>query len=146
MPKLYIPNTYKFTDLFQRFCFKVLEQEQGRMKAVHAGLYMYIVNLNRKLKWNRKFGLPTKDAMKFLGIKSDDTYYKLRNELIGFGLMEMLEPSTSKNQSSVFTLHTKRLKEFSRAEWLKEIWGDKTSADFQPKSDTEAQNCSKKSH
>ena len=146
MQKLYIPNYYKLTDLFQRFCFKVLELEQGRMKAGHVGIYMYIVNLNRKLKWNRRFGLPTKEAMKQLGIKSDDTYYKLRDELIGFGMIEMLEASTSKNQSSVFTLHTIRLREFSHAGWLKEVWGDKTTAEIQPKLDVKAQNRSKKSH
>ena len=146
MQNIYIPKNYRLTDLFHRFCFHILEQEQGRMKAAHVGMYFYLLNLNRKMKWNRNVGVPTAKAMKMLSIKSDDTFYKFRDELIGLGLIELVHASTSKVRASVFTLHTKKLGEFSKAEWLKEFCDDRTSAENQPKPDVKVQNRSKKEH
>ena len=120
-----IPKDFVLLNLHTNFCWHVLAQEnaddKSTMKASHIGLYLYIVNLNRKIRWDRRIGLPTTKTMKALGIKSDDTYYKLRNELVVFGLLELKSKSTKRSQASIFTLDTARFQRYKSELRNKEI-------------------------
>ncbi len=124
-----IPKDFLLLNLHTNFCWHVLSLEnagdKNTMKAAHIGLYLYIVNLNREIKWDRRIGLPTAKTMKALGIKSDDTYYNLRNERVGFGLLERISKSSKKSQASIYTVDTARFRKCKSALSMKktiELW------------------------
>ena len=63
----------------------------------HVGFFVFLMEKNRRLKWCETFGLPRKDTMKILEIRSRRTYYILFEEMKLLGLIEVKEASDSHN-------------------------------------------------
>lgn len=68
------------------------------IKPNHCALYFFTIEHCNRLGWKKKFGLPSTMAMEAIGIKSHNTYSKTLNDLVEFGLIEMIQHS--KNQYS----------------------------------------------
>lgn len=68
------------------------------IKPTHIAIYSFAIEHCNRLGWKQKFGFPTSMAMEATGIKSYSVYKKHLDDLVGFGLIEMVE--VSKNQFS----------------------------------------------
>lgn len=74
------------------------------IKPTHCALYAFIVEHCNRLGWKKKFGLPTTMAMEALGIKSYNTYINCLNNLVEFGLIEMIEKSKNQYSANIVAL------------------------------------------
>jgi hypothetical protein len=83
---------FKLTRAFWDFAFENPE----KIKPNHCALYLFIVEHCNRLGWKKKFGLPTEMSKEAIGIRSYNTYIQTLNELVEFGLIELIEKS--KNQ------------------------------------------------
>jgi len=73
-------------------------------KPIHHAIYFHALNLNNSLGWKKVFGLPTTMAMESLGIGSYKTYIKALDELIDWGVIEMVKKSYNHHNSNQVTL------------------------------------------
>ena len=80
-------------------------QNQPEMKPAHIALYLYLVELNNKLRWCHSIGVPTAHTMKMLRL-SKPTYLKLISDLQRFGLIHCMCKSKNQSTASTFTLRT----------------------------------------
>ena len=90
-----------------KFCWHTMSV-QKEMRLTHVGLYMYIVELNNKLRWPGIFGLPTGHTLKTTKL-SKPTYFKLLNDLESYGMIKTIKKSKNQSQASVFTIQTDSL-------------------------------------
>jgi hypothetical protein len=74
------------------------------IKPNHCALFAFIVEHCNRLGWKHKFGLPTTMAMEAIGIKSYNTYINTMNELVDFGLIEMIERSKNQYSANIVAL------------------------------------------
>ena len=85
-------NGYELSKIWYSFC----RENSDRVNPNHHALFFWIVEKANNLQWPQNFGLPTDEAMFFLGINSYKTYIKALRELVDFGIIDLL--SESKNQ------------------------------------------------
>lgn len=90
-----------------KFCWYAMSV-QKQMRLAHVGLYVYIVELNNKLRWPGIFGLPTGHTLKATKL-SKPTYFKLLNDLESYGMIKTIKKSKNQSQASVFTIQTDSL-------------------------------------
>lgn len=91
---------FKLTRNFWDFSFENPE----KIKPNHCALYLFIVEHCNRLGWKRKFGLPTTMAKDAIGIRSYNTYIKTLNDLVEFGLIEMIEVSKNQYSSNIVAI------------------------------------------
>lgn len=91
---------FKLTRTFWDFTFENPE----KIKPNHCALYLFIVEHCNRLGWKRKFGLPTTMAKDAIGIRSYNTYINTLNDLVAFGLIEMLEVSKNQYSSNIVAI------------------------------------------
>lgn len=85
-------NGYELSKIWYSFC----AENSDRVNPNHHALFFWIVEKANTLQWPQNFGLPTDEAMHFLGISTYRTYIKALRELIDFEMIELVEES--KNQ------------------------------------------------
>jgi uncharacterized phage protein (TIGR02220 family) len=76
-----------------------------KISANHAALMFWLIELNNKLGWKKKFGLPTVHSMEALGVKSYNTYIKILNDLIEWGFVELIEKAKNQYRSNIISLN-----------------------------------------
>ncbi len=85
-------NGYELSKTWYQFC----GENSQAINTNHHALFFWIVEKANRLQWADTFGLPSDEAMHFLGINTYKTYIKTLRELIDFGFIELV--SESKNQ------------------------------------------------
>ena len=88
---------FKLTRAFWDFAFENPE----KIKPNHCALYLFIVEHCNRLGWKKKFGLPTEMSKEAIGIRSYNTYIQTLNELVEFGLIELIEKSKNQYSSNI---------------------------------------------
>jgi len=88
---------FKLTRSFWDFAFENPE----KIKPNHCALYLFIVEHCNRLGWKKKFGLPTTMAKDAIGIRSYGTYIVTLNDLVSFGLIELIEKSKNQYSSNI---------------------------------------------
>lgn len=93
-------DIFKLISRYIEFCEKNPESVNNSASA----LYLYLLNLNNKLGWPEKFGLPRDHVMLILGTSSHKTYSKAIDHLVQNGFIRQLSKSQNQYQSNVFAL------------------------------------------
>lgn len=91
---------FKLTRAFWDFAFENPE----KIKPNHCALYLFIVEHCNRLGWKKKFGLPTEMSKEAIGIRSYNTYIQTLNELVEFGLIELIEKSKNQYSSNIVAI------------------------------------------
>jgi hypothetical protein len=91
---------FKLTRAFWDFAFENPE----KIKPNHCALYLFIVEHCNRLGWKKKFGLPTEMSKEAIGIRSYNTYIQTLNELVEFGLIELIEKSKNQYSSNIIAI------------------------------------------
>jgi hypothetical protein len=97
---LFYMDYFKLTRSFWDFAFENPE----KIKPNHCALYLFIVEHCNRLGWKRKFGLPTTMAKDAIGIRSYNTYITTLNDLVGFGMIELIEKSKNQYSSNIVAI------------------------------------------
>jgi len=84
--------------------FDFADENPEKIKPAHGILYLWCVELNNRLNWKEKFGLPAYDTMKIIGISSHHTYKKALDELIKWGFVKMITKSKNQHTANIITL------------------------------------------
>ncbi len=72
------------------------------IKPAHVALFFWLVELNNRLNWKEKIGVPTEMAMTAIGVKNHRTYKKTLDDLEKWGFV--IIHNRSKNQFSALVL------------------------------------------
>lgn len=91
---------FKLTRAFWDYAFENPE----KIKPNHCALYLFIVEHCNRLGWKKKFGLPTTMAKDAIGIRSYNTYIITLNDLVEFGLIELIEKSKNQYSSNIIAI------------------------------------------
>jgi hypothetical protein len=91
---------FKLTRHFWDFAFENPE----KIKPNHCAMYLFIVEHCNRLGWKPKFGLPTTMVKDAIGIRSYNTYIETLNDLVEFGLIEMIEKSKNQYSSNIIAI------------------------------------------
>ena len=75
-----------------------------KVTPVHAALYFFTMELNNRLGWKEKFGLPTYHAMEAIGVKAYNTYKKAFNDLVKWGFIRLIEKSKNQHKANIIAL------------------------------------------
>lgn len=93
-------NGYNLT----RNWFNYKFDNPGNMRAIHAEMYFYIIDLWNRLGQREKFGLPTDVTMQALEIGSYKTYKKTFEELVKYNFIIEISKSQNQYQSRIIAL------------------------------------------
>ena len=74
------------------------------IKPNHAALYFFSIEHCNRLGWKEKFGLPTTMVMEAIGIRSYNTYINTLNDLVEFGLIQMVQRSKNQYSANIVAL------------------------------------------
>ncbi len=91
---------FKITRDFWDFAFENPE----KIKPNHCALFLFIVEHCNRLGWKEKFGLPTTMTKDAIGIRSYNTYIQTLNDLVGFGLIILIERSKNQYSSNIVAI------------------------------------------
>jgi len=75
-----------------------------RIKPNHVAVYSFAVEHCNRLGWKDKFGLPSSMVMEATGIKSYSVFKKTFDELVNYGLFEIIEYSKNQYSSNIIAL------------------------------------------
>lgn len=78
-------NLFKQMRAFYSFVFN----SERDITPLHSSLYMFLLNQNNRANWVEWFKCPADTAMFGALIHSNKTYYKVLNDLVDFGLIEV---------------------------------------------------------
>lgn len=124
-------NGYDLSRMWFNWCFENPE----KIKPNHTALYFFIIEHCNRLGWKTKFGLPTEMAKDAIGIKNYKTYIKTLNDLVEFGVIELVEKSKNQYSSNIIALvkntkaHTKALDKASLKHIPKQVQSTYQSID-----------------
>lgn len=91
---------FKLTRAFWDYAFENPE----KIKPNHCALYLFIVEHCNRLGWKHKFGLPTTMVKDAIGIRSYNTYITTLNDLVEFGLIDIIERSKNQYSSNIVAI------------------------------------------
>jgi hypothetical protein len=91
---------FKLTRAFWDYAFENPE----KIKPNHCALYLFIVEHCNRLGWKHKFGLPTTMVKDAIGIRSYNTYITTLNDLVDFGLIDIIERSKNQYSSNIVAI------------------------------------------
>lgn len=93
-------DIFKLMSTFMEFC----ENNPDKSNPTASALYFYMLNLNNKLGWKDKFGVPTIHAMQVIGVSNYRTYKNAVDDLINWNFIMLITKATNQYSSSVFAL------------------------------------------
>lgn len=79
-------------------------ENQDKISPVHAALYFWLIELNNRLGWMGKFGLPTYYSMGVLGALSYNTYKRALNDLVTWGFVKIISKAKNQHTSTIVAL------------------------------------------
>jgi hypothetical protein len=91
---------FKVMRTFWDFAFENPE----KIKPNHIAIFAFAVEHCNRLGWKEKFGFPTSMAMEATGIKSYSVYKKNLDDLINYGLIDIVEWSKNQWSSNIIAL------------------------------------------
>ena len=97
------PTGYSLT----RDWFNFAANNYGKVSPTDGILFLYIVDLCNRLNWKPQFGIPTTGAMEAIGVKSWRAYNKALHNLIEFGFIRMVQPSTNQYTANIIAIDNK---------------------------------------
>jgi hypothetical protein len=80
-------------NLFKQFraYYSFVFNSDHNITPIHSSLYMFLLNQNNRANWIEWFKCPYDTAMHGALINSNKTYYKTLNDLVSFGLIEVIK-------------------------------------------------------
>ena len=103
-------NGYELTNMWYDFA----ADNPEKIKVKHHALFNYCVHLCNKLGWKEKFRLPTEHTKHILSITNQRTYSSALNELVEWGLIDMVQRSTNQHTANFISLHTKSYRQCTK--------------------------------
>lgn len=98
-------NTSKFNGYeLSNGWFEFLKNNASRVNTNHSALYMYIAHLANKLNWPDEFGLPSENTMHASGFNNYKSYKRTLDELIEFGVIELVTEAKNQHTATVIAL------------------------------------------
>jgi hypothetical protein len=93
-------NQYELSKQFWDFAFL----NPDKIKPTHAAIYFFAMEHCNRLGWKKKFGLPTSMTIEAIGMKSYSVYKKHFDDIIEWGLFEIVEYSKNQYSSNIIAL------------------------------------------
>ena len=93
---------YEFFKIFEDF----LDEHPEKLKLKHHSIFFLCVRLCNEVGWKEKFQLPTKHTMNRLNMTNKETYYNGLNDLVKWGLIDMIQKSKNQSTACYISLRT----------------------------------------
>ncbi len=93
-------DIFKLYRNFWDYCFSNPE----KIKPTHIAIYSFAIEHCNRLGWKVKFGFPTTMVMEATGIKSYSVYKKHLDQLIEYGLIDIIEYSKNQFSANIIAL------------------------------------------
>ena len=93
-------DIFKLNRYFWDYAFNNPE----KIKPNHCAIYYFALEHCNRLGWKQKFGFPTSMVLEATGIKSYSVYKKTFDDLVEFGLFEVIEYSKNQYSSNIIAL------------------------------------------
>ena len=98
-------NTSKFNGYeLSNGWFEFLKNNASRVNTNHSALYMYIVHKANKFGWPNEFRLPSENSMHASGFNNYKSYKRTLDELIEFGVIELVTEAKNQHTATVIAL------------------------------------------
>ena len=93
-------DIFKLNRYFWDYAFNNPE----KIKPNHCAIYYFAIEHCNRLGWKQKFGFPTSMVLEATGIKSYSVYKKTFDDLVLFGLFEVISYSKNQYSSNIIAL------------------------------------------
>lgn len=70
----------------------------------HTAMFLWLIELNNRMGWAKKFSSPASQTMNAIGIKSYNTYKKTFNDLVQFGFVKVIQESKNQYTACIIAL------------------------------------------
>lgn len=80
-------NGYDLSRAWFDFAF----ENNDKVDCKHTAMYFYCIDLNNRLGWKEKFGLPTDQTMNALSIRNHRTYSKIFQDIVDWGFINVIK-------------------------------------------------------
>lgn len=87
-----------------RYWFDFALQNPDHVTGNHTALYMWLIELNNRLKWADKFGLTVREGMDGMSCKSRTTYTKCFKSLVEWGWVIIVKKSRNQYEANIIAL------------------------------------------
>lgn len=87
-----------------------------KVTPTHGILWFWLIELNNRLGWKEKFGLPTAYSMDAIGVSNYRTYKKAMDDLIKWGFVILIAKAKNQHTASIVALvkNTKAIQKHCR--------------------------------
>ena len=93
-------NSYDLSRSFINFAF----ENPDKIKPNHYAIYFFAIEHCNRLGWKKNYGLPTTMEMEAIGIKSYNTYINALNDLVEWGVIQLIEKSKNQDSRNIIAL------------------------------------------
>jgi hypothetical protein len=93
-------NGYQLSRYFWDYAF----ENTGKIKPIHVSIYFFAMEHCNRLGWKRQFGLPTSMVLEAISVKSYSVYKSAFDDLVKFGLFEVIQYSKNQYSSNIIAL------------------------------------------
>lgn len=93
-------NGYDLSRAWFDFAF----ENNDKVDCKHTAMYFYCIDLNNRLGWKEKFGLPTDQTMNALSIRNHRTYSKIFQDIVDWGFINVIKKSVNQHSSTIIAL------------------------------------------
>lgn len=93
-------NGYDLSRAWFDFAF----ENNDKVDCKHTAMYFYCIDLNNRLGWKEKFGLPTDQTMDALSIRNHRTYSKIFQDIVDWGFINVIKKSVNQHSSTIIAL------------------------------------------
>lgn len=99
---------YELSRRFWDFAF----ENPDKIKPTHAAIYFFAIEHCNRLGWKTKFGFPASMVIEAIGVKSYNAYKRSFDDLVEFGLFNVIEYSKNQYSSNIISIFafTEKLK------------------------------------
>lgn len=111
--------------------FEFLKNNASKVNTNHSALYMYIIHKANKLGWPDEFGLPSEHSMHASGFNNYKSYKRTLDELIEFGVIELITEAKNQHTATVIAL-VKMTEATTKAVPKQSIGSDQSSSKAEP--------------
>lgn len=87
--------------------FEFVLDNPDKVTGNHTALYMWLVQINNRVKWRTKFQVTTRENMDGMACKSRTTYHKCFDNLVEWGFITVVQKSSNQYQCNVISLYKK---------------------------------------
>lgn len=94
------PSGYNYS----RTWFDFALYNPGAVTGNHTALYLWLIELNNRLKWLENFGLTYREGMDGMSCKSRTTYNKCFKNLIEWGFIKIVKKSRNQYEANIIAI------------------------------------------